>query len=163
MGVGKKNRVLLSTDGAGRGAAAEGARLVRLALKLLRALRLSGCELSLTLVRDPEMRRLNAEWRARDKPTDVLSFPAGEGPEVGLRPLGDVVISLDTARRVAKELGATPEEELARYLAHGLLHLLGHDHHRKEAARLMRAEEERLLGFAGLLGRAAGPGRPKAT
>jgi len=147
--------VLLSTEGAGRGAAAQGARLERLALRFMTGLRLSGSELSLTLVRDTEMRRLNAQWRAKDKPTDVLSFPAGEGPAVGLRPLGDVVISLDTGRRVARQLGATLEEELARYLAHGLLHLLGHDHHRKDEARRMRAEEERLLGFAGMLGRAA--------
>ena len=147
--------MLLSTEGAGRGAAAQGARLERLALRFMTGLRLSGSELSLTLVRDTEMRRLNAQWRAKDKPTDVLSFPAGEGPAVGLRPLGDVVISLDTGRRVARQLGATLEEELARYLAHGLLHLLGHDHHRKDEARRMRAEEERLLGFAGMLGRAA--------
>jgi probable rRNA maturation factor len=63
-----------------------------------------------------------------------------------------VVISLDTTVRQAKAFGRTVEAELARYLAHGLLHLLGHDHQARAQARRMAAAEERLLGEAGMLG-----------
>lgn len=83
----------------------------------------------------------------------MLSFPAGEWPkDAGPRPLGDVVISLDTTVRNARDYGHSIEDELARYLAHGLLHLLGHDHERPKDAKAMAAAETRLLGRAGMLG-----------
>ena len=88
------------------------------------------------------MRRLNRAWRGKDRPTDVLSFPAG-GPGALL---GDIVISLDTARRAAKEEGRGVGAELDRYLAHGLLHLLGHDHERPADARRMAEAEDALVG-----------------
>ncbi|NOJ78451.1 rRNA maturation RNase YbeY [Myxococcus xanthus] len=116
-------------------------------------LKLSGVELSLSLVDDRAIRRLNRTWRQKDKATDVLSFPAGDLPKgtPGPRPLGDVVISLDTAKRQAKEYGRTLESEMARYLAHGLLHLLGHDHERPRDAKRMAALEEQLLGERGMV------------
>ncbi|QQR42164.1 MULTISPECIES: rRNA maturation RNase YbeY [Myxococcus] len=116
-------------------------------------LELSGVELSLSLVDDRAIRRLNRTWRQKDKATDVLSFPAGDLPKgtPGPRPLGDVVISLDTAKRQAKEYGRTLEAEMARYLAHGLLHLLGHDHERPRDAKRMAALEEQLLGERGMV------------
>ncbi len=117
-------------------------------------LELKGCELSLSLVGDRAIRRLNRTWRKKDKATDVLSFPAGELPKgtPGPRQLGDVVISLDTAKRQAKEYGRTLEAEVSRYLAHGLLHLLGHDHERGiQEARKMAALEEKLLGESGMV------------
>ncbi|GMU62401.1 MAG: endoribonuclease YbeY [Myxococcaceae bacterium] len=128
-------------------------KLSTLARAFLADLRLSGVELSLSLVTDAAIRRLNREWRGLDKPTDVLSFPAGDSPAPGLKPLGDVIISLDTARRAAKSFHTPLDRELALYLAHGLLHLLGHDHHTKTAARRMEREEQRLLGHAGMLSR----------
>lgn len=127
-------------------------RLERVARRFLRALALSNVELSLSLVNDARIRALNRAWRGKDRATDVLSFPAGDNPPVGLRPLGDVVISLPTARRAAKEHGVTLDQELDRYLAHGLLHLLGHDHHRRGDARRMARAERRLLGAEGMLG-----------
>jgi probable rRNA maturation factor len=119
----------------------------------LERLNLHGCELSLSLVGDRAIRRLNRTWRKKDKATDVLSFPAGELPRgtPGPRQLGDVVISLDTAKRQAKEYGRTLEAEALRYLAHGLLHLLGHDHERPQEARKMAALEEKLLGESGMV------------
>lgn len=119
----------------------------------LKRLSLTHCELSLSLVDDRAIRRLNRTWRDKDKATDVLSFPAGEQPRgtPGPRPLGDVVISLDTAKRQAKEYGRTLESEMARYLAHGLLHLLGHDHERPRDAKRMAALEEELLGERGMV------------
>ncbi len=124
------------------------------AAAFLEGMKLSGVNLSLALVRDAEIRRLNREWRDKDKATDVLSFPAGEPlpGDLGPKSLGDVILSLDTARRAAKEHGRTPASELRRYLAHGLLHLLGYDHHRRADAAKMAAQERRLLGDGGMLG-----------
>ncbi len=130
------------------------ARVLRgLASEFLAALGLSGAQLSLVVTSDARIRRLNRQWRGKDQSTDVLSFPAA--PHPGLAPrarcLGDVVISLDTARRRAREDRRPLRRELARYLAHGLLHLLGHDHHRPVEARRMARAEQRLLGAAGML------------
>ena len=125
----------------------------RKAQRFLHELRLDECELSVSLVGDRAIRRLNRTWRGKDRPTDVLSFPAGDAPEgtPGPRPLGDVVISLDTAARRAREDARPLEAEVSRYLAHGLLHLAGHDHERPRDAQRMAAEEARLLGSAGML------------
>jgi len=134
-------RVTASTRG--RRSPALAARLARHARRLLRGLRLDRAELSVVLVSDREMQALNRRWRRRDRPTDVLSFAQREG--AGLAPdglLGDVVISLDTARRQAKERGESLGREADRLLVHGLLHLLGYDHERSaaEARRMQRRE-----------------------
>lgn len=103
-------------------------------------------ELSVVVTDDEHIHALNREWRGKDKPTDVLSFPQ-QAPSPGGGPvLGDVVISGDTAQRQAHERGHSLEHELERLLVHGVLHLLGHDHVRGGAqARRMKAEEERLM------------------
>ena len=134
-------------------------QVTELAGTFLRKLDLTGCELSISLVGDHAIRRLNRTWRKKDKATDVLSFPAGEAPKgtPGPRQLGDVVISLDTAKVQAKEYERTVESEVARYLAHGLLHLLGHDHERPKDAQKMARAEERLLGASGMVGDAVAP------
>jgi len=108
-----------------------------------------GEELSIALVTDREMRRLNLRWRGQDRPTDVLSFPFEEQGT-----LGEVIISIDTARRQAKE-GVWPlAAELRRLLAHGILHCRGHDHESAADARRMAAAERRLLGRKGMVGTA---------
>jgi rRNA maturation RNase YbeY len=135
----------------------------------LDALEIEGAEVSLSIVDDAEIQRLNKQWRKKNKPTDVLSFPAGEDPfdqPEFYEPLGDVILSLDTAKARAKAEKRALGVELARYLAHGLLHLLGHDHHQAKEARLMAAEERRLLGEAGMVGEAwsdLGDGAPVAA
>jgi probable rRNA maturation factor len=102
---------------------------------------------SLAIVSDRAMRALNRQWRGKDEPTDVLSFPSGEQ-----RFLGDVVISLDTARRQAKAGGWPLAKELRRLLAHGMLHCAGHDHEvAGDAAKMARAEKK-LLGESGMVG-----------
>lgn len=75
---------------------------------------------------DRAMQRLNRDFRGKDKPTDVLSFPGEESPEG--RHLGDIVISIPTAERQAAERGATLLDEVKLLLLHGVLHCLGHDH-----------------------------------
>lgn len=124
-----------------------------MAKSFAKTLKLANVELSLSLVRDPAIRELKREYFGIDAATDVLSFPAGDFPGPGPRPLGDIVISLDTAKRAAKELGTTLERELALYLVHGLLHLLGHDHQTRADARKMERLERKLLGHAGMLAR----------
>ncbi|MBX7097530.1 MAG: rRNA maturation RNase YbeY [Myxococcaceae bacterium] len=146
------NRVLLSVALRGAPAEAAGRRLKRRALELMRALSLQGTELSLSVVGDRRMRALNRDWRGKDRATDVLSFPSGAVRVRGQRwPLGDLVISLETAKRAAAEHGERLSRELDRYLAHGLLHLLGHDHLRPAEARRMALAEARLLGRGGML------------
>jgi rRNA maturation RNase YbeY len=129
-----------------RGIRAADAR--RDASHLLRLLGLDA-ELSIVLVDDAEIRRLNATYRHRDKSTDVLAFAMREGDGAALHPdiLGDVVISLDTAARQAAARGASIADEVRVLLVHGLLHLLGYDHERSpaEARRMFRAQRE-LLG-----------------
>jgi probable rRNA maturation factor len=130
----------------GRRAPALATRLGRGARRLLRELDLDGAELSILLVSDREMRKLNRAWRGRDRATDVLAFAQREGPgPPPVQLLGDVVISVDTARRQAREHGHTLGREGEQLLVHGLLHLLGYDHERSatEARRMQR--RERLL------------------
>jgi rRNA maturation RNase YbeY len=106
-------------------------------------------ELSVVLVDDRRMRRLNREYRGRDRSTDVLSFAQQEGPAgapAGL--LGDVVISVPATRRQARERGVPLADEGDRLLVHGVLHLLGYDHEGSTAeARRMQRRERALLGL----------------
>lgn len=115
---------------------------------MLRALKLPRAELSVLLCDDATIHDLNRRHRKKNKPTDVLAFALREGPDGHLAgdTLGDVVISLDTATRQARERGVRTESEVQMLLAHGLLHLLGWDHQTDAEDAAMRAETERLLG-----------------
>lgn len=102
-------------------------------------------ELSVVFTSDKEIRKLNRNYRGKDKPTDVLSFPllAGSEHRAVVTSLGDLVISLDTTMRQAKEFSVSPSSELLRLLVHGTLHLVGFDHEnvsKNEAARMRRME-----------------------
>ncbi len=81
---------------------------------------------------DERVRELNRQWRRRDAATDVLSFPDGDELPEGGRLLGEVVVSLDTARRQAESAGHGELRELAELVLHGVLHLVGYDHHRDD-------------------------------
>jgi len=114
---------------------------------LLRALDEDGAELSVSLVDDAEIHRLNRDYRSNDRPTDVLAFAMREGARVAgdEAVLGDVVISLETASRQARRRGVSDADEVRTLLTHGVLHLLGYDHERSPAAaRRMKAMERRL-------------------
>ena len=80
---------------------------------------------TIAFVSDKTIRQLNRQFRAVDKPTDVLSFPADDEDKSSL---GDIAISVDTAAKQAKENGLTFDEEVAQLILHGLLHLCGYDH-----------------------------------
>jgi probable rRNA maturation factor len=132
-------------------AGADRGTVMRRAQKMLRHLELSACELSVALVDDATMRRLNAQFRNRDRPTDVLAFAMREGgamPSLEVEQLGDVVISVDSARRQARAQGGPLLAELTMLLAHGLLHLLGHDHRTAAEDRAMRARTDELVSAA---------------
>ena len=129
----------------------DGRALVATARRLLGALGEAEAGVSLSLVDDTAMRALNREYRGRDAPTDVLSFPLGEPAHAQLeRLLGDVVISVETARRQAAAYDATLQLEIYRLLIHGLLHLKGHDHMQPAERRVMEREERRLAGVIAL-------------
>ena len=119
--------------------------------------------MSLSLVRDAEMRELNRAHRHKDSATDVLSFPLYEAsaferngptrprePIAEERMLGDIVISVDTARAQAAEYDAPLAREVERLLIHGVLHLCGHDHEKTVERRAMQREERRLADAIGM-------------
>jgi probable rRNA maturation factor len=125
-------------------------RVRSLAGKILRAVDAGRADLSLLLVGDRFMRRLNRLYRRKDRTTDVLAFPvrkhaarpAPRAPRPAPALLGDIVISLPRAERQAAQAGHSLEREMALLLIHGLLHLLGYDHERsaREARRMSRRE-----------------------
>lgn len=122
-------------------------RLVRTAEKLLRAEKCSeSSEVSVLLVDDAETTVLNRKYRAKDRPTDVLSFYQAEEPEERGDILGDVVISVETARRQADERGKSLDDELDLLLAHGILHLLGYTDYTEEDARRMQRRAAEIIG-----------------
>lgn len=124
--------------------------LMRRAARVLGACGLRGSELSVTLTDDEAMAALNASYRAKRGPTDVLSFSLVEGDFAFLRGplLGEVVIGVDVAARQARRSRRSLDDEAARLLIHGVLHLIGHDHVRAADARRMRSEERRLWRVA---------------
>jgi probable rRNA maturation factor len=109
-------------------------------------------ELSIVLADDATVRALNREYRNTDAATDVLSFGQEEEGDAFVRPddasrhLGDVIISMDTARRQADEYGVSMHDEVSHLLVHGILHLLGYDHELADDERRMRAREDAILG-----------------
>lgn len=131
----------------------EPAWLDRLESFALRALSMAGAEdwdLSLALCGDELIASLNAEYRGKEGPTDVLSFEQGEwfdDPELGGRRFlaGDIVISLAALRRNAEEFSVAEDEELKRLVIHGILHLSGLDHEGTDPSEPMLAKQEDML------------------
>lgn len=108
-------------------------------------------ELSVVITGDAAIRELNRTYRDTDAATDVLSFSQAEGeafavPDGETPHLGDVIISLETARQQAEEHGLALQDEMAHLLVHGILHLLGYDHEDPDDERVMRAHEDAILG-----------------
>ncbi len=116
-------------------------------------------EISVSFVDNDQIRQMNRQYRDKDVPTDVLSFPMGENGnydinhETGARILGDIVISIPKAQEQAKLYGHSLEREVAFLTAHSMLHLLGYDHERSGIERVrMREKEEMVLNQLGLPG-----------
>ena len=145
-------------------------KVVRRAQAMLDALQMPDSELSIVLTDDDRIKRLNRAYRRKNRPTDVLAFAQREG-EHGDRAgslLGDLVVSVPTARRQAGARGIELTSELTMLLAHGLLHLLGWDHDTPRKDRRMIRETERLCAAAGAArppsaGPTAGKGKPRGA
>jgi probable rRNA maturation factor len=118
-------------------------------------------EISVVLVDDPTIRRLNRRFLKRDRPTDVLSFPLAAGPSAAKREpgnaasnprhrlLGEIVISIDRARQQATAAGHSLRTEVALLAVHGVLHLTGYDDRHPSAARRMHRREREILHALG--------------
>jgi len=110
---------------------------------------LPGCELSVNFCDDAEIQELNAQWRGKDKPTNVLSFPTPGAP--ANKPLlGDIVIAYETVAREAQEQDKTLSAHVAHMVIHGFLHLIGYDHEIPAEAEEMEALERRIASKLGL-------------
>lgn len=106
--------------------------LRRVITECLESLGLQDSEVHVLIAGDDRLRRLNDRYLGRDRPTDVLSFPDGDLLPSGRVLQGEVVISLDAARRQAEEFGHDELRELSELTLHGVLHLVGYDHERDQ-------------------------------
>lgn len=114
-------------------------------------------ELSVRLTGDDQVRALNAQWRGKDRPTNVLSFPLAESGQLGAMAsdgpelmLGDIVLARGVCAAEAADKALVFADHAAHLLVHGTLHLLGYDHHDDDAAEDMEAREVRALARLGI-------------
>ncbi|MFM8805506.1 MAG: rRNA maturation RNase YbeY [Planctomycetia bacterium] len=127
--------------------------LERLVRRALAAEGIGRAEIGIVLVDDRRIAAVHRRWLGVPGPTDVITFdlsagaagPADNGPLAG-----DIVVSTETARRMARAVGWTPRQELAYYIVHGILHLTGHDDHDPADRRAMRARERAVMKACGL-------------
>ena len=124
-------------------------RKLRKAVKMtLTDLALTDSEVSVSLVDDAQIQELNRRYLGRDKATNVLAFSMREGDFVALHPqvLGDVVISVDTARRQSNRFGLKEPEMIVLLMIHGILHLVGYDHEgKKKGANEMAKKQKEMF------------------
>lgn len=129
-----------------RGFRPDCARIARFAEALLASEAYPSGRVSVVFTGDRVMARLRRDWLGKPGTTDVLSFDLRGDPAHGAEAvLGEVIVSVDRARLQARAYGVPLAEELARLVIHGLLHLAGHDHHRPDETRRMRARERRWM------------------
>ncbi|MBL6972288.1 MAG: rRNA maturation RNase YbeY, partial [Desulfobacterales bacterium] len=123
-------------------------KIQKKAQAVLSALDCPDGELSLLVVDDPQIAKLNKKYLNRNGPTNVIAFPMRQGEFANLTPqlLGDVVISVETAAREAKKSGISMQERFTQLLVHGVLHLFGYDHEEnKQQARKMEEKSNELI------------------
>lgn len=125
----------------------DAARITRLAEQILRDAGIRGGSLSIAVVDDPTIHELNRQFLQHDYPTDALSFLLERDSD---RLEGEVIVSADTAARVAAELDWPAEDELLLYVVHATLHLVGHDDATDELRAAMRDAESRYLAQLGI-------------
>lgn len=107
-------------------------------------------EISILLTDDAEQQVLNRDWRGKDAPTNVLSFPQIEpfDPVTGI--LGDIILARETLEREAVDQGTSLEHHFTHLIVHGFLHILGYDHIEDEDALVMEGLETRILASLGV-------------
>jgi len=107
---------------------------------------------ALSLSNNAQVKTLNKEWRGKNKPTNVLSFPAADVklPRGAIKPLGDIILAYETCAKEAKAAGKTVSDHAIHLTVHGLLHLIGHDHMDEAEAHKMETKEIRILAKLGI-------------
>ena len=106
---------------------------------------LSDCVINLRLLNDKEMRKLNMQFRQKDKTTNVLSFPNDDISVKQTKNIGDIAISVEYVKAEAKKEGKTFDDHIVHMLAHGVYHILGYDHENNENAMIMENKEIQTL------------------
>jgi probable rRNA maturation factor len=110
-------------------------------------------EITLMFADDATLKALNKDWRGKNKPTNVLSFPASQNLKLRrgeTRPLGDIALSYETVAREAEAAGKSLKAHTTHLIVHGVLHLLGYDHMDEDEAEKMEAKEIRILKKLGI-------------
>ena len=115
--------------------------------KVLKTMGKNDWELSLLFCNNLFIKSLNAQYRNKDEPTDVLSFPLGETGQDGRFLAGDIVISVDALEENTRFFRVSAEEELRRLLVHGILHLAGGEHATNRAGEPMLETQEKILAL----------------
>lgn len=109
------------------------------------------CEISVALADDTLVQRLNRDYRGKDRPTNVLSFPAGDPGGPGrVRLIGDIVLALETVETEARDAGKPVGNHVMHLVVHGVLHLLGYDHETEADAAVMETMEIGVLAGLGI-------------
>ena len=107
--------------------------------------KMSDCVINLRLLNDKEMRKLNMQFRQKDKTTNVLSFPNDDISVKQTKNIGDIAISVEYVKAEAKKEGKTFDDHIIHMLAHGVYHILGYDHENNENAMIMENKEIKTL------------------
>lgn len=128
--------------------AVDRATVATLVERVLRGEGVAAATISIAIVDDPTIHRINRDHLGHDEPTDVVTFPLSDPGDDRLH--GELVVSAETAARVAGEIGVEPWNELALYVVHGLLHLCGRDDLDEASAAEMRRGEDAAMARVGL-------------
>ena len=107
--------------------------------------KMSDCVINLRLLNDKEMRKLNMQFRQKDKTTNVLSFPNDDISVTQTKNIGDIAISVEYVKAEAKKEGKTFDDHIIHMLAHGVYHILGYDHENNENVMIMEYKEIQTL------------------
>ena len=120
-------------------------KLNKIVSTILEQEKMSDCVINLRLLNDKEMKKLNMQFRQKDKTTNVLSFPNVDISVKQTKNIGDIAISVEYVKAEAKKEGKTFDDHIIHMLAHGVYHILGYDHENNENAMIMENKEIQTL------------------
>ena len=120
-------------------------KLTKIVSTILEQEKMSDCVINLRLLNDKEMKKLNIQFRQKDKTTNVLSFPNDDISVKQTKNIGDIAISVEYVKAEAKKEGKTFDDHIIHMLAHGVYHILGYDHENNENAVIMENKEIQIL------------------
>ena len=120
-------------------------KLNKVVSSILEQEKMSDCVINLRLLNDKEMKKLNMQFRQKDKTTNVLSFPNDDISVKQTKNIGDIAISVEYVKAEAKKEGKTFDDHIIHMLAHGVYHILGYDHENNDNAVIMENKEIQTL------------------